>query len=300
MGLRVPSTQPDIVAIDVANLAFRAAFRFQNYTTPLGRFSGHIFGSFRMINGLVNRFQKTGKRITLWFALEGGALTRTRLLPEYKANRPHDRTQVPTILKEVYEMVRLFPGVTWQHPKLEADDILSRLTYPALLDGKKIVIVTRDQDLWQLLGDPAISIWDKDHYVDHVHVLAHFGLRNAKAVALYKALFGDKGDNIPAAVPHLKKEKLIEAINTHDMVHPSDLYDYLAGDEQNITKSAVTKLRDNWKYVERNWKIVRLRRKGKIIPNKRVGPPTPAPLLTLLSTFACNSLARDAKDLWRK
>ena len=299
MGLHVPSTQPDIVAIDVANLAFRAAFRFQNYTTPLGRFSGHIFGSFRMINGLVNRFQKTGKRITLWFALEGGALTRTRLLPEYKANRPHDRTEAPTILKEVYEMVRLFPGVTWQHPKLEADDVLSRLTHPTLLNGKKIVIVTRDQDLWQLLDDSSVMIWDKDHYIDHVHVLAQFGLRQAKAVALYKTLFGDKGDNIPAAAPRLTKDPIIEAINTHEMLHPSDLYDYLTGSPQ-LAKTTTTKLLENWKSVERNWKIVRLRRKGKIMPAKRAGAGGPAPLLNLLATYACNSLARDAKDLWRK
>lgn len=298
MGLSVPSTQPDIVAIDVANMAFRAAFRFEKYRTPQGRFSGHIFGSFRMINGYRKQFERSGKKVQLWFALEGHGLLRSRILPGYKANRPHDRTETPRMLQEVYDLVRAFPGVTWQHPHLEADDVLSRMTHPSILKGRRIVIVTQDHDLWQLLDNPAVSVWCKDHLVDKVHLVAQYGLDSPRAVALYKTLFGDAVDNIPAAAPHLVKAQILEAINTHGITHPAGLYEYLHG-AHGLTKQAAAKLLDHWKNVERNWKVVRLRRKGSMAPKRIAGADNPGPLLGLLKTFACNSLLRDAEQLWR-
>jgi 5'-3' exonuclease len=298
VGLSIPSSQPDIVAFDVANIAFRAAFRFKKYSTPQGRFSGHIFGTFRIINGMKKRFERQGKRVTLWFALEGGALQRTKLLPEYKANRRGANSKPPQILKDVYQLVKAFPGVTWRHPKLEADDVLSRVTHPSVLQGRKIVIVSKDHDLWQLLYDPAVSIYYDKEVLTHIHVTAKYGLRNPKAFALYKALFGDTSDNIPAAAPNLIKTGIVDLINEKKIKDPSDLYEAIHQPTK-LTAKTCEKLFANWENLERNWKIVRLRRKGKIKPQRLQGPDNPGQLLSLLKTFACNSLLRDAEQLWR-
>jgi hypothetical protein len=87
------------------------------------------------------------------------------------------------------------------------------------------VIVSRDRDLWQLVGQ-GILIMSGQHsdpkVVDRHCCQRVMGVA-PDAVALYKAMQGDKSDNIPRAVPRKKRAQLCDLANEAKTIAGFDL-----------------------------------------------------------------------------
>lgn len=129
----------------------------------------------------------------LIFADEGrGSLEwRRSIYPEYKANRKHDDSYqiFRDHLKDVDELLSLFPTKKIAVEKAEADDVMYALATYFADEGEDVLIITGDRDIAQLVN-----------YSDKIKVysptLKIFREKQPNLI-LEKAVVGDPSDNIP-------------------------------------------------------------------------------------------------------
>ena len=79
----------------------------------------------------------------------------------------------------------------------EADDVIASLAREAVKRGMKVVVVSADKDLCQLVKDGEISVYDpaKKQYLDEQGVIGRFGVR-ANQIVDYLSIVGDHCDNV--------------------------------------------------------------------------------------------------------
>lgn len=113
----------------------------------------------------------------------------------YKANRKPKAEKFYPLLDQCIKLVKCLGVKTILPYRLEADDVIA---YLALKSERPCTICTGDNDLLQLLTMDGVSIYNiiKEVTIDKHNILSYFPV-TADNVIRYKALFGDKGDNIP-------------------------------------------------------------------------------------------------------
>lgn len=132
--------------------------------------------------------------------------------PDYKANRTRDTSEWiaagSASMKRSGWSVCVAPG-------FEADDVLATI---ALRAAAKIVVFSGDSDLLPLTADPRIEIvravsgsieWWRE-----AETCKRFAIPEARLLPDYKALCGDKGDNVPG-VPGIGKTKAAALLTRH-------------------------------------------------------------------------------------
>ena len=128
----------------------------------------------------------------------------------YKGNREYNRDvynheSLIINLCKLLGVKNMYPGV------LEGDDVISWLT--GKLKGER-VIVSVDQDFIQLTEMDNVSIYNPMKNVTHIKesIFDTFGVK-ADQFLSYKALIGDKSDNIPG-IPRVGKKTAIKIISS--------------------------------------------------------------------------------------
>jgi DNA polymerase-1 len=124
---------------------------------------------------------------------------RSRLYPPYKANReppPEELKRQFLLCQRVCEALGITSFVSCEY---EADDIIGSLTVRARAEGRKVVLLTRDKDLSQLVR-PGDEYWDylADKRFGYDRIADRFGVCPER-MACFLALMGDAVDNIPGA-----------------------------------------------------------------------------------------------------
>ncbi|MCG5059286.1 MAG: DNA polymerase I [Limnoraphis sp. WC205] len=197
---------PVLILVDGHSLAFRAYYAFAKSRTGGLRTQTGIptSVSFGFLNSLLNTI-KTYKPQYLAIAFDRGEPTfRHEADATYKANRsetPEDFIEDIHHLQEVLEGLNV-PIVT--AAGFEADDVIGTLAKQGLEAGYIVKILSGDQDLFQLI--------DRDEKISVLHLspgkgntTAEFKSQNVieklkikpSQLIDYKALCGDKSDNIP-------------------------------------------------------------------------------------------------------
>ncbi|WP_161594319.1 5'-3' exonuclease [Paenibacillus sp. CFBP13512] len=140
---------------------------------------------------------------------------RRKLYPGYKANRddkekPDALTeQLSTARKLLHEMnIKVV-----ESPAMEADDVIGYITKRWIKEDKgKVVILSNDKDLYQLLEKDVIQVIRDNSEMTHTKFFEKHGFE-CGLYADYKAICGEAGDNIPGtkgvgekAAPLLLKE----------------------------------------------------------------------------------------------
>lgn len=107
--------------------------------------------------------------------------------------------------------------------RLEGDDIiyLIQKRVKEMEIGKEITIITNDNDYLQIPDVNIINMQFKD--------IRYRGTNNVKSELIFKAIYGDKSDNIPKIAPFITKEK---ALNIAAM-EESDFADWLVENNLN-------------------------------------------------------------------
>ncbi len=181
-------------------------------------------------------------------------LDRRKTYPDYKVNRtppPDDfRPQADRILQIVKAM-----GIPVIAAKgFEADDLLATLADRFGADDLRVVMVSRDKDLDQLLNDN-VFLYDpsKNELIDAAAIEADKGYRPDQAIAI-QTLTGDSTDNIPGvrgigpktAVKLIAQYGTAEEVLAHaDELRPQQRDNVLAfADQLPITRELVTLRRD--------------------------------------------------------
>ena len=186
-----------VYVVDAMNYIFRAYHSLpDNITSPDGLLTNAVLGYLRTLLRII----KERKPDYMAAAFEKDTSFRNTLFAAYKANRK----QPPEELEAQFEYCRRITqaiGVACvEVDNYEADDVIGTIATRMSAIGYRVVVVTGDKDMSQLVSD-AVSVYDigREHWLDEAGVREKFGVAPAQIPDLL-ALHGDHIDNIPGVM----------------------------------------------------------------------------------------------------
>ncbi len=189
---------PKLVLIDGHALAYRAYFALPTeMSTSQGEPTNAVFGFASMLLNVLRDVQPD----YLAVAFDVGRTFRHDEYAEYKANRAEMPDDLRMQFDRIHELLEALHIPVYSAEGFEADDVLAALAQQAEKQGVETLILTGDTDTFQLIGPhvrvltPGRSFRETVLY-DEERIRRRYGLEPAQLVD-YKALVGDKSDNIP-------------------------------------------------------------------------------------------------------
>lgn len=183
--------------IDASIYIFRAYFSMPEvWFSPDGYALNAVHGYTRF---LLNTLPQLSDRVVgVAFDESLGTCFRNDVYPGYKSSRALPDESLAFQLeacRQVSELLGLFCHASQTY---EADDILATMARRNRAQGRRIVIVSRDKDLAQLVLGEGDCLWDPagQTEMDAAAVQEKFGVAPADMVDL-QTLIGDKSDDIP-------------------------------------------------------------------------------------------------------
>lgn len=214
-----------LILIDGHGLAYRMFFAIQaEMSTRQGEPTNATYGFTRTLLSLINAESPPDY---LAVSFDVGATFRDELFDEYKATREKMPDSLHHQIGRIHEVLDAFSIPSLELDGYEADDVLGTVAWLAGEQGVRTLIVTGDRDLLQLVDErtlvqlPGGRSGEVEIY-DAQSVFEKYGVRPDQFVD-YKALIGDKSDNIPGvhgigektAVALLEQYGTLEAIYEH-------------------------------------------------------------------------------------
>ena len=179
--------------------------------SPDGDGTWGVFGAINTIASLVRKYQPTHVMVAFD---SGRSAKRLAIDPEYKANRNRDKDKPKSPTDEIFseefkpqlkdfKLLCTLMGVPFLSIHgTEADDIIASIALSTHEVFDRVIIVSADHDLQQLIRNniivvkPGISYRDINTEVyDHEAVVNEWGVTPERLPEIW-ALMGDKGDNI--------------------------------------------------------------------------------------------------------
>lgn len=219
---------PILYLLDGHALAYRAYFALtrgdsSGFTTSQGEPTAGVFG----FTSILLRLLEQDKPEYLAVTFDTGKTFRDKLYPEYKATRAKMPDDLRPQMMRIRQLVDAFNIPRLEVEGFEADDVLGSVARKMAAQGFGVKIITGDRDLLQLVTDrilvnlPGRNLSEAKDYFPQ-DVVEYLGIRPDQVVD-YKALVGDKSDNIPGvmgigektAVGLLKSYDTLENIYTH-------------------------------------------------------------------------------------
>jgi len=193
---------PVLYLIDGHALAYRTFFALTRggssaFVTSKGEPTAGIFGFTSVLLRILEQEQPD----YLAVAFDTGKTFRDELYPEYKGTRDKMPDDLRSQIERIRELVDAFNIPRLEVEGYEADDVLGSVAHQAVAKGLGVKIITGDRDLLQLVDNrivvnlPGKSLSDAKDYLAK-DVLEYLGVRPDQVVD-FKALVGDKSDNIP-------------------------------------------------------------------------------------------------------
>jgi DNA polymerase-1 len=210
---------PTLYLIDGHALAYRAYFALsvsapsgQRWQTSTGEPTAGIYG----FASVLMRILEQEKPDYLAVAFDTGKTFRDEIFPEYKATRAKMPDDLRPQMERIRQLVDAFNLPRLEMEGFEADDVLGSIARQSAVQGLGVKIITGDRDLLQLVDErivvnlPGGKLSEAKDYTP-ADVVAYWGIRPEQVVD-FKALVGDKSDNIPG-VPGVG-EKTAQALLT--------------------------------------------------------------------------------------
>ncbi|AFY32371.1 DNA polymerase I [Calothrix sp. PCC 7507] len=228
------TTRPTFILIDGHSLAFRSYFAFAKgrdggLRTKTGIPTSVCFGFLKSLLEVMATQQP--EAITVAFDL-GLPTFRHEADDTYKADRPGTPEDFVPDLKNLQELLTGFNLPIFTAPGYEADDVLGTLAQRATAAGYKVKILTGDRDLFQLIDlDKEITVlnFSPDAWKRSTNSITEFGPEQVQEkmgilpsqVVDFKALCGDKSDNIPGVrgIGEKTAVQLLKAYGSLDQIY---------------------------------------------------------------------------------
>ncbi len=197
-------------------------YRAYHAITPLSNKQGlpthAIYGFTNIIQRVIR--EKNPKYLAIAFDPKGPNF-RHQLYSAYKSNRPPMPEDLVVQIPYIKEVVTAHNILTLEISGVEADDILATAANHLSQKGEKVILVSGDKDLFQLVSDNVV-VWDpmNDRIMDQKAVLKKYNVPPEKLLDLF-SLIGDKSDNVPG-VPGIgpkTAEKLINEFGSLDSIY---------------------------------------------------------------------------------
>ena len=209
--------KPLLVLVDGSNYVFRAFYAIRDLSNSKGFPTNAIYGFTTMLMKLRRDFNP--QYLAIAFDLKGPTF-RHEVFESYKAHRkPVPDSLLPQI-PAIKEIVRAFSIPILEQQGTEADDVIGTLAKRYAEEGLKVIVVSGDKDLMQLVTDDIIMVDTmKDKTYDKAAVKERFGVGPEKIPEIL-GIMGDTSDNIPG-IPGVGPKgalALIEEFGTVDGV----------------------------------------------------------------------------------
>ena len=189
------SKAKSLYLIDGSSYIFRAYFGIRQFlSTSSGFPTNALYGFIHMLQKVV----KDEKPDYLAVAFDSKEKTfRHKMYEDYKANREAPPEDLAKQFPYFEPLVQAYNIHGVRVPGYEADDIIGTLAKKAAEEGFKVVIVSGDKDMMQLIG-PDIRMLDtmKNKWFGVEEVEEKFGVTPDKVVDVM-GLMGDSSDHIP-------------------------------------------------------------------------------------------------------
>ena len=235
-----PGAADVLYLVDLSGYVFRAYHALPPLSSSQGEPTHAVLGTVNMLQKVVGE----RKPHMLAVAMDSkGRTFRHEMDARYKATRPAPPPDLSQQMARVVEIVHAWDAACFQRDGLEADDLIAAVTARALEEGWRVVIVSADKDLMQLVrdGDDRVVLWDsmRDRVYGPREVREKLGVVPSR-VRDFLALTGDTSDNVPgvpgvgpktatdllgqfgsieaiyARLAEVAKPKLRESLRTHE------------------------------------------------------------------------------------
>lgn len=212
-----------LILIDGHALAFRQYYALErtNMRTNNGTPTWAAYGFFKAIFDLLNK----QKPDAICVAFDVSHQTfRVEEYSEYKANRQAMPDNMRCQMDLIYEGLDAFNIPIYTKMGYEADDVIGTIAKQACEDGHKVLILTGDQDSFQLIdkaGCTKVIIPYKSELIEYDwdKVYEKLGVYPDQVID-YKSLRGDSSDNIPGVkgIGEKTATKLLSEYGTLDNI----------------------------------------------------------------------------------
>ena len=215
---------PTLYLIDGHALAYRMYFALTaggsstRWQTSQGEPTAGTYGFARELMRILE--QEKPEYIAV--AFDTGKTFRDQIFPEYKGTRAKMPDDLSPQIGRIRQMIDAFNIPRLEMEGFEADDVLGSIAHIANEQGIGVKIITGDRDLLQLVNDrtTVYLAGDDQNYIRDEDVVKKLGVLPGQVVD-YKALVGDKSDNIPG-VPGIGEKTaiaLIQKFGTLDNIY---------------------------------------------------------------------------------
>lgn len=233
-----------LVLIDGHALAYRAFYALppESFSTSDGEPTNAVYGFAATLLNILQEHRPD--YIAVCF--DAGQSGRDRIYPEYKSQRDRMPDEMQIQMARIRQVVEAFGIPVFEVQGMEADDLLGTLARQADEMGVETLIVTGDRDLLQLVG-PRVRVFlsgrrlAEGRVYDEKAVRARYGGLTPTQLRDYKALVGDKSDNIPG-VAGVGDKTATELLRRYGSL--AAIYDHLGEVQKTRFRTALAKGRD--------------------------------------------------------
>ena len=285
-----------------------------------GQHIGGITGFMLSMGAAIRTHRPT--RVVVVFDGQGGSQRRRKLFPEYKGhrrmmtqlNRTYDFASLEDEQRAMkWQLVKLveilsFLPVTCTHiENVEADDVIAYLASYIEENGGSSVIMSTDKDFLQLITEQT-TVWNpaKKKMYRAESTVEDYGF-HPNNFLLYRAITGDKSDNIPG-VEGIKEKTLLKHFPELALEAKCSIDDILASTKEQIAAKkkppvVLTKLVNSEERIRLNLQLMRLDDEAEMSVSARTramdlfdAPPTQLKKYELTKSVASDKILNAFSD----
>jgi DNA polymerase-1 len=272
-----------IYVVDISSYVFRAYHALPPLSNSKGEPTHAVAGVASMLLKLLREREPHGVIVAMD---SKGKSFRKELYPDYKANRPPAPPDLEQQMIRVREIAEAWGMAPLEAPGFEADDIIATLVTQARAQGLRVVIVSADKDLLQLVG-PDVVMYDtmRDKVFGSEETREKLGV-DPEQVRDLLALMGDSSDNVPG-VPSVGQKTAAKLLAEYGSL--DGIYENLEGITRKALKAKLGEHRDK---ALASRKLVTLRHDVPIEPDAVTRPYGGGNSAALRSLFSELELTR--------
>ena len=205
------SAEKILYLVDGTSNIFRAFYAIRGLSDPTGRPTNATFGFTQMLRKLL--LDKKPDFIAV--AFDRPEPTHRHLaFPTYKAHRQAPPEDLIEQIPDIKEVCRVLGVPQVELAGFEADDLMGTLARRAAAEGFRVILVSSDKDLLQLVNDSIQVLHpSRGELLDREGVKRSFGVYPEQVVDVL-ALMGDASDNVPG-VPGIGEKGAKDLVTTY-------------------------------------------------------------------------------------
>ncbi|QIQ42002.1 MAG: 5'-3' exonuclease [Buchnera aphidicola (Microlophium carnosum)] len=200
-----------VIIVDGNLYLYSSYYAFYDFKNTLGEQCGAIYGMLKMIDNILKKYTNSKKIIIIFDSSQ--KTFRKKLFKEYKKNRSPMPDSLYIQIEPLFKILKKIGIKILTIPGIEADDIIGSISHKLEAIGDKILIISHDKDMLQLVTKNINIFNKKDNCIITPETIKEkYGIKPKEFID-FLALIGDVSDNIPG-VPRVGTKTALFLLNT--------------------------------------------------------------------------------------